>query len=110
MTGDINPYQVVMIGALIGSICFHAGQAWYQNRQNTRAEARHAEQLKQSEQKFTDQTDKWVARFDALTEQVSESRRENGVIIGCLYVLSGAIKNEEIKDIIENMLRRDRVK
>lgn len=40
--------------------------------------------------------------------ELGETRRENGVIIGCLYALAGAIGNPQIKEVIEAMLARER--
>jgi hypothetical protein len=42
-----------------------------------------------------------------LATEVAESRRENGVIIGCLYMVAAAINDPKIKEVIDGMLARN---
>jgi len=84
MNGDIGPYQLILIIVLIFTTGIATGQLVFQVRQSGRL------------------SDK----LSALAAEVNESRRENGVIIGCLYMLAAAIGDPKIKEIIESMLER----
>ena len=86
MSNEIGLYQIVMIISMIFVGGVTTGQLIFQIKQSS----------------------KTAAEMEQVRHEIGETRRENGVIIGCLYALAAAIGNPQIKEVIEGMLQRER--
>lgn len=86
MGNEIGPYQLAMLVSMIFVAGVTTGQLIFQIRQSS----------------------KTAQEMSEVRHELGETRRENGVIIGCLYALAAAIGNPQIKEVIEGMLKRER--